>query len=72
MFLVGITFFEVLDDYVSTGEVEAIFFAQQPYHEHEMHYTAIQGTFEAVTFAECAELKKDPPEVSLCRAVCEA
>ncbi|WKY09640.1 hypothetical protein Q1695_002192 [Nippostrongylus brasiliensis] len=42
MFLVGITFFEVLDDYVSTGEVEAIFFAQQPYHEHEMHYTAIQ------------------------------
>ncbi|VDL70848.1 unnamed protein product [Nippostrongylus brasiliensis] len=40
---VGITFFEVLEDYVSTGEVEAIFFAQQSQYEYDMRYTAIQG-----------------------------
>ncbi|WKY09642.1 hypothetical protein Q1695_002193 [Nippostrongylus brasiliensis] len=39
---VGITFFEVLEDYVSTGEVEAIFFAQQSQYEYDMRYTAIQ------------------------------
>ncbi|VDL70847.1 unnamed protein product [Nippostrongylus brasiliensis] len=32
----------VLDDYVSTGEVEAIFFTQQPRYEPNMHSTAIQ------------------------------
>ncbi|VDL70851.1 unnamed protein product [Nippostrongylus brasiliensis] len=32
----------VLDHYVSTGEAEAIFFAQQPQYEYYMQYTAIQ------------------------------
>ncbi|WKY09637.1 hypothetical protein Q1695_002191 [Nippostrongylus brasiliensis] len=38
----GIIFFEVLDHYVSTGEAEAIFFAQQPQYEYYMQYTSIQ------------------------------